>query len=56
MKQKNKRKRSTKMLWGGAIFLSLYILATVIFGSVIVKDHAATIAVPGGFGYSMVLD
>jgi hypothetical protein len=56
MKQKTKPKNSTRMLVGAAIFLTLYILGSVIFGAVLARNHATVIPASGTYGYSFVGD
>jgi hypothetical protein len=53
MKAKHKTKTSTKLLLGAGIFLALYLLVSVIFGSLLVRDYANPSSSSQLFSYSI---
>lgn len=52
MKSKTKTKKSTKMLIGAGIFLTVYLLVSILFGSTVVKKYAVASVSQNHFGYS----
>jgi hypothetical protein len=53
MKAKHKIKTSTKLLLGAGIFLALYLLVSVIFGSLIVREYANPYSSSQRFSYTV---
>jgi hypothetical protein len=53
MKTKNKTKKSTKMLIGAGIFLTVYLLVSILFGSSVVKNHAIVSVSTNNFSRSV---